>query len=156
MSQQHRSIADDIALCERSIQTILNGGEDDLAVKLDALIEGCNSECLRIAHQAEDSTDLQIINLDLPPVKKRKTLSEASLCVYSPCQELDGICDANRWTLPTYNFSASEGGFQASVTLKGPDFECSSEGTPCSTPLEARNLAASKLLAKLRSMASKS
>ena len=45
------------------------------------------------------------------------------------------------------------GGFKASVNMKGPDFECSSEGSVCSASHEARNSAASNLLAKLRSMA---
>ncbi|KAJ8445741.1 hypothetical protein Cgig2_026068 [Carnegiea gigantea] len=132
------------------------GGEDNLAAKLDALIEGCNNTCLRSAPQIEDRTNLQITHPGLPPVTKRKRLSEANLDVYSPCQELDQICNVNCWMLPTYNVAASEGGFQASVTMKGPDFECSSEGSVCAASHEARNSAASNLLAKLRSMAAES
>ena len=57
-----------------------------MAAKLDALIEGCNNTCLRSAPQIEDRTNLQITHPGLPPVTKRKRLSEANLDVYSPCQ----------------------------------------------------------------------
>ncbi|KAL2921019.1 SCARECROW-LIKE protein 7, partial [Bienertia sinuspersici] len=156
LSQQLRCIADEISLCDRRIQIILNGGEDDLAVKIDSILEGCNEICLKTAGAAEDKTALQIQDQDLPPVPKRIRLSEAKLCVRSPCQELDDICNENFWMLPTYSISTSEGGFQAIVTVKGVDFECSSEGTVCTAPLEARKSAAVKILAKLRSMAAES
>jgi len=45
-----------------------------------------------------------------------------------------------------------EGGFQASVTVNGDKFKCSDEGNLYSTPLEARESAAAKMLNKLRSM----
>lgn len=44
------------------------------------------------------------------------------------------------------------GSFQASVMVKGVDFESSSKGNICETPHEARNSAASNMLVKLRSM----
>lgn len=156
LSLQARNITDEIALCDRSIQTILSGGEDELAVKIDSIVEGCNETCLRTAAATEDLTALCSQDQDFPPVVKRKRLSEANLCVQSPCQELDGICNNNFWILPTYSLSALEGGFQAIVTVKGVDFEYSSEGTIHATPQEARNSAASNILAKLRSVTAKS
>ena len=44
------------------------------------------------------------------------------------------------------------GSFQASVMVKGVDFESSSKGNICETPHEARNSAASNMLVKLRSL----
>ncbi|TQE11678.1 hypothetical protein C1H46_002714 [Malus baccata] len=67
--------------------------------------------------------------------------------------ELDGACYDNNWILPTYRVSPSDGGFQADVTVKGMEFECSSVGGLCSNPREARESAAAQVLAKLRSMA---
>ncbi|XP_038711695.1 uncharacterized protein LOC120005887 isoform X3 [Tripterygium wilfordii] len=104
LSLQLRNIEDEIARCDKDIQTILTGGEDDLALKIDSIIEGCNDACLRSVNQ-EKCLDDRSHHL------KRKRLSEAVLNVQSPCQqELDGICYENNWMLPSYHVSASHGG----------------------------------------------
>ncbi|XP_056694925.1 uncharacterized protein [Spinacia oleracea] len=156
LSLQVRSFEDEIAVCDRSIQTILSGGEDDLAVKIDSILDGCNENCLRTVGAAGDKASLHLEDQGLASIGKRRRLSEANMCTQSPCQELDGLCNANFWFLPTYCLSTSEGGFQATVTLKGIDFECSSEGTIQTNPCEARNSAASNILVKLRSMQAES
>jgi len=46
-----------------------------------------------------------------------------------------------------------EGGFKASVTVRGVEFQCSFEGRMCSSPSEARESAALQMLINLRSMA---
>ncbi|KAK7325071.1 hypothetical protein VNO77_29130 [Canavalia gladiata] len=46
-----------------------------------------------------------------------------------------------------------QGGFQANVAVKGLDFESSCGGNPCSCPRQARESAATQMLANLRNMA---
>ncbi|XP_057546911.1 uncharacterized protein LOC130825611 isoform X2 [Amaranthus tricolor] len=152
LTKQYRNIADQIALCDRNIQTILSGGENDLAVKIDTIVEACNEMFLRNAAAAVDNAAPPSNDEEILPIVKRKRLSEASLCMQNPCQELDGICTKNLWILPTYNVSVYKGSFQASVMVKGVDFESSSKGNICETPHEARNSAASNMLVKLRSL----
>ncbi|KAJ7980708.1 Aleurone layer morphogenesis protein [Quillaja saponaria] len=148
LSLQQRIIEDEIALCDKNIQTILNGGEDDLALKLESIIEGCNDVCLRTQEKTYRHLECQ----ESPQYIKRKKLSEAVLSMLNPCQELDGLCQENNWILPTYSVSLSDGGFQANVTAKGVDFEYSCGGDLCSNPHEARESAAGHMLVKLRSM----
>ncbi|KAH9606878.1 hypothetical protein KSS87_019712 [Heliosperma pusillum] len=137
LSQRVRIIGDEIALCDRNIDIILKGGGDSLAVKIDAVMEGCNDLCAKVS-----------------ATENKAGISEANLSSHDPCQELDRICNDNSWTLPTYNISALEGDFQASVTVKGIDFECSSEGTLSSTPEDSRNSAALHMIARLQNMQS--
>ncbi|KAL9233209.1 hypothetical protein vseg_008233 [Gypsophila vaccaria] len=149
LSQQLRVLGDELALCDRNIDIILKGGEDDLDVKLNSVLEGCNDICLR-SSATENKTGLHLEDPDLPPLTKRKRLSEASLSSHDPCRELDSICIDNNWNLPTYDVSTLEGGFKASVTVKVVDFEC--EGSISTTPRDARNSAALQILAKLQNM----
>ncbi|KAK2641830.1 hypothetical protein Ddye_023593 [Dipteronia dyeriana] len=152
LTLQQRDIEDQIALCDKKIQAILKGSEDDLAVKIESVVDGCNDVCLRSVAQERISQHLE--NQQLPDPIKMKRLSEAVLNKQNSCQELDGICYENNWILPTYRVSPSDGGFQASVTVKGMDFECSSLVGQCSNPRGARESAASQMLGKLGSMAS--
>ncbi|XP_021817925.1 uncharacterized protein LOC110760053 isoform X2 [Prunus avium] len=147
LSLQQRNIEDEIAQCDKKIQTILNGGEDDLALKVESIIEGCNDVCVRSGRTH------RLLEDQLPQSSKRKKLSEAILKEQNPCQDLDDVCYENNWVLPTYRVSPSDGGFQAEVTVKGMDFDCSSRGDLCSNPREARESAAAQILVKLRSMA---
>ncbi|XP_062107796.1 uncharacterized protein LOC133818772 isoform X2 [Humulus lupulus] len=75
LSLQLRSIEDEIAECDKKIQTILNGGEDDLKLKIESLIEGCNEESLQsVAHER---TNQPLENTLSPQYNKRKRLTEA-------------------------------------------------------------------------------
>ncbi|XP_057452965.1 uncharacterized protein LOC130744826 [Lotus japonicus] len=147
LALQLRMIADEIALCDMKIQRI-SGGEDVLALKIDSIIEGCNDTWVR----NQGSMCPLIEDQCFPPYAKRKRLTDAVL-MQSPCQELDGVCHANNWILPTYSLSQSAGGFQANLTVKGPDFESSCGGNICCHPREARESAAAQMLVNLRSMA---
>jgi len=49
-----------------------------------------------------------------------------------------------------------EGEFQATVRVKGADFEYLCEGNACAFPREARDSAAAQMLTKFRNMAKKS
>ncbi|XP_022150350.1 uncharacterized protein LOC111018541 isoform X2 [Momordica charantia] len=152
LSHQQRIIEDEIAQCDKKVQTILRGDEDDLVIKLDSVIECCNDVCLR--NTAEDGSYQCFKENCSSQYVTRKRLSEAVLCVRSPCQELDAICHKNNWILPVYSISSSDGGFQANVFVKGLDFEYSSCSETCSNPREARASAATKMLGQLWSIAS--
>ncbi|KAF3455402.1 hypothetical protein FNV43_RR00026 [Rhamnella rubrinervis] len=149
LSLQLRHIEDEIAQCDSKIQSILNdNGEDNLALKIDSVIEGCNDVWLSSAqertYQLEDQCNPQCI--------KRKRLSEAIPNIQNACQELDGVCYENNWVIPSYRAFPAEGGFRASVTVKGADFKLSTKGNLHSSPHEARESAAAQVLVKLRRM----
>ncbi|KAJ0094023.1 hypothetical protein Patl1_26335 [Pistacia atlantica] len=168
---QQRNIEDEIALYNKRIQSLLNGGKDDLVVKIESILEGCDDMCLRSLSQERS---LHLENHCSPQSIKMMRLSEAVLNKQNSCQarcgvgffmlilflfveqELDDISYENNWILPTYHISSSDGGFRAEVTVKGKDFECSSSGDLCFSPQEARQSAATQILAKLRRMASES
>ncbi|KAJ0034393.1 hypothetical protein Pint_25755 [Pistacia integerrima] len=158
---QQRNIDDEIALYNKRIQTLLNGGKDDLVVKIESILEGCDDMCLGSLSQERS---LHLENHCSPQSIKIMRLSEAVLNKQNSCQarcgvgfiELDDISYENNWILPTYHVSSSDGGFRAEVTVKGKDFECSSSGDLCFSPQEARQSAATQILAKLRRMASES
>ncbi|MED6144653.1 hypothetical protein PIB30_017753 [Stylosanthes scabra] len=142
-----RMIDEDIALCEQKIQRILADVEDGLEIKIDAIIEGCNYSWEGYNGGIRKNLEDQC----LAPCTKMKSWTEAVLVTQSPCKELDSICNKNLWTIPMYRVSGSDGGFQALVTVKGPDFEFSLGGDLCSNPVEARDSAAAQMLANLRS-----
>lgn len=152
LTLQQRNLEDDIALYDKRIQTILNGGDDDLGLKIESLEEDSNG--IRQGSLTHERICQQFGNQSSSQSIEMKRLSEAVLVNKNSCQELDGICNENNWILPTYRVSPSDGGFQARVTMKGIDFECSNAGDPRSNPHEARESAASLMLAKLRRMAS--
>ncbi|GAB2294172.1 hypothetical protein Dimus_028392 [Dionaea muscipula] len=153
LSQQLHSVEDEIAVCDINIQKILSGGEDGLAVKMDTIIESCNDVYTKNATSIKDEV---FQDQGFSQHIKRKRLSEANLFLHNSCKELDGICHGNNWILPRYRVVATSdgGGFRAEVTVKGADFECSSEGDVCTTgPRAARESAAAQILAKLRRLA---
>ncbi|TKY48338.1 hypothetical protein E2542_SST25754 [Spatholobus suberectus] len=149
LALQQRMIEDEIALCDKKIQRMLTSGEDDLELKIESIIEGCNDTWVR----NQGSMCQHLEDQPLTPYNKRRRLTEAVLIMQSPCQEVDDICHENNWLLPIYHVSQSDGGFQANVAVKGLDFECSCGGNLCSYPHEARDSAAAQMLANLRRMA---
>ncbi|GMN59427.1 hypothetical protein TIFTF001_028514 [Ficus carica] len=153
LSLQLHHLQDDIAECDRKIHTILNetGGDDDFALKIESIIEGCNDVCVRSV--TEERTFQLFDDQSSPQYGKRKKLPEAILSIQNPCQELDALCHANDWILPTYHVCPAKGGFKANVTIKGEDFDYSSEGDLHSKPREARESAAALILQKFRSLA---
>ncbi|CAJ1955566.1 unnamed protein product [Sphenostylis stenocarpa] len=181
LALQQRKIEDELALCDKKIQRMLTSGEDELELKIESIIEGCNDAFVR--NQGRISQNLEDQSLSRPIQQRR--LTEAVLIMQSPfifvifvvfdCvdlraefvelgweldfeekvlnNELDGICHENSWLLPIYRVSELDGGFQADVAVKGLDFECSCGGNLCSHPHEARESAAAQMLARLRSRA---
>ncbi|KAJ4849898.1 hypothetical protein Tsubulata_048923 [Turnera subulata] len=142
LSLQQREIEEQIAQCDKHIHTILNGGEDDLALKLESVLECCNdissSGYFQRGIQYQEGQSL------LQSCKKRKWTD--------PCEELDGICYEKNWILPTYHLYARDGEFEATVHVKGTDFdlEWSSKGDLRLKPREAKESAAAHMLVKLQ------
>lgn len=146
LCHQHRLLEDEIALCEKNIQTII-GGEDDFLLKLETIIEACNAACSK-------GTSRTLCGEGSPQYCKKKTSSEAVLISQNPCQELDEICAANNWILPRYSVLLSDGGFLAKVIIQGVEQVLSDGGDLRNNPREARESAATYMLSKLSSMAS--
>ncbi|KAK8578525.1 hypothetical protein V6N13_100361 [Hibiscus sabdariffa] len=147
---QQRAIGDEIAQCDKKIQTILSGSGDDLDLKMDLIIEGCNDVYFKSASQGRTIHDYegQCSNSNI----ERNKLSDEAIGKQNPCQELDHICKEKNWPLPTYQVYSLDGGYQAKVDVKGLNFEASSMGVACPKPPEARGSAATQMLAKLLSM----
>jgi hypothetical protein len=60
------------------------GGEDDLVLKMESIVEGCNDVCPRSITQ--ERTYQQLEDQHSPQNFKRKRLSEAVLSIQNPCQ----------------------------------------------------------------------
>ncbi|KAL4567714.1 hypothetical protein LXL04_023306 [Taraxacum kok-saghyz] len=147
LSNQQRNIEEELTLCEKKIQAIMQGGIGDcLSLKLEAVIDCCNEICQQNNMQIQDLKLSRSLPLPLP-------LSQAQLTLRKPCQELDDICLSNNWMLPIYHMSPLEGGFVANVSVKGSDFECSGVSGMQQTSHEARNSAATHVITKLQQMA---
>ncbi|KAJ4844647.1 hypothetical protein Tsubulata_033638 [Turnera subulata] len=102
LSFQQREIEDQIAECDNDINTILNGDQDDLDLKVKFIIERC--------------TDV-------------------------PCSRYETVA-----------YQYGEGGFEATVSVRGTNFEWSSGGELRPKTREARESAAAHMLVKLRDL----
>lgn len=118
---QLRILEDEIALCNKTIQTELN--ED------------------------KDSTNQLVEDQCVVQYSKGKRLSEAILTLQNQCQQLDQLCCRNNWVLPTYRVFPLEGGFVAKVIVKAADSEVISESKITESPREARESAAAHMIA---------
>ncbi|KAF9615742.1 hypothetical protein IFM89_026199 [Coptis chinensis] len=151
---QQRQLEDEIAQCEKNLQTILSGSEDDLMLKIESVIQACNVACSKDATRTHEEPHFHIEE----PLKgvKRKRLSEAILISQNPCQARQSpslhwsssVVIKKIWKLRTL------GGFESNVTVQGLDFECSGGGDLRGNAREARESAAAHILSKLRCMAS--
>ncbi|XP_052208199.1 uncharacterized protein LOC127812000 isoform X2 [Diospyros lotus] len=151
LSCQLRNLEDAIAVCDKNIQTILDEGEDSLALKIEAIVDKCDNVCLKGENEPKERTHSHFED-QCSHKYKRRTLSEAIFTLRKSCQELDDICLENNWILPTYNVSLGDDGFCAHVWVKGMDFECSAASDLQSCPQLARESAAVQMISKLRSI----
>ncbi|KAJ6366501.1 hypothetical protein OIU77_002985 [Salix suchowensis] len=117
LSLQLRDIEDQIAQCDKDIETILMGGEDNLSLKIESLIEGCNFVSLRSVSRErtyeDQSSSPSVRSIGLPdtmPIMKNS------------CRGLDDVCYENRWILPTYRVSILDSRFQADETVERKGF----------------------------------
>ncbi|MCD7446804.1 hypothetical protein HAX54_016898 [Datura stramonium] len=147
---ESRILEDQIALCNKIILTALNGGENDLPLDIEALVDGCNDMCVK-GEGGWDSTKQLVEDQCIVQCTEGKRLSEAILTLQNQCQQLDQLCCRNNWVLPTYRVFPFESGFLAKVIVKGADFESISESSTSKSPREARESAAAHMIAKLDS-----
>ncbi|KAK4736179.1 hypothetical protein R3W88_010440 [Solanum pinnatisectum] len=137
---QLRILEDEIALCNKTIQTELNGGENE------ALIDGCNDMCI----EDEDSTNQLVEDSCTIQYSNGKRLSEVILTLQNQCQQLDQLCCRNNWVLPTYQVFPLEGGFLAKVIVKAADSKVISKSKICESPREARESAAAHMISSFQ------
>lgn len=137
---QLRILEDEIALCNKTIQTELNGGENE------ALIDGCNDMCI----EDEDSTNQLVEDSCTIQYSNGKRLSEAILTLQNQCQQLDQLCCRNNWVLPTYQVFPLEGGFLAKVIVKAADSKVISKSKICESPRKARESAAAHMISSFQ------
>lgn len=152
LCHQLRLLEDEIAVCDKSIQTILDGGESELMLQIEAIVDACYDDFLKGGAETQELA-CQRFGTQVSSQLGRKRLSDAVIPSRNFCQELDDICHKNLWTLPTYQLYPVDGGFWASIKLKGADFEYCQEGDLCVKPSLARELAAEKMIAKLQTVA---
>uniref|UniRef100_A0A7N0U4M7 DRBM domain-containing protein n=1 Tax=Kalanchoe fedtschenkoi TaxID=63787 RepID=A0A7N0U4M7_KALFE len=151
LTQQRRDIEDEIALCDQTIQSILSGREDDLAIKLESLMEACSDMNLTSPIQSRDGIlpkyddETSVVPMPL----KRKRTNDTTPLLQNPCKQLDEMCHENNWTMPNYCVSQTRGGFQGRITVTGEGFELSESGDWFSNLFEARESAAKHILDKL-------
>ncbi|XP_060188280.1 uncharacterized protein LOC132617320 isoform X2 [Lycium barbarum] len=146
---QQLKIGDEMALCDKSIQRIFEGGKDNLPLKLDTVLDF--SEEMRLkdraaiqeGHQPDEELGL------LQSMSERK-LSKAVRTPRRACQDLYQICCVNNWMVPSYSQSATDGGFNAIVTVRGPKFLCSCESDLQPSTSEARESAAFQMITNLQ------
>ncbi|XP_015068075.1 uncharacterized protein LOC107012681 isoform X2 [Solanum pennellii] len=137
---QLRILEDEIALCNKTIQAELNGGENE------ALIDGCNDMCI----EDEGSTNQLVEDSCTIQYSKGKRLSEAILTLQNRCQQLDQFCCRNNWVLPTYQVFPLEGGFLAKVIVRAADSKVVSRSKICESPREARESAAAHVISSFQ------
>uniref|UniRef100_A0A2P2K519 Uncharacterized protein LOC8266748 isoform X1 n=1 Tax=Rhizophora mucronata TaxID=61149 RepID=A0A2P2K519_RHIMU len=84
LSLQQRNVEDQIAECDKNMQIILNGGEDDLALKIESIIEGYNDVFPQ--NGTQENTYQHDEDQCSPQRFKRKRLPDAVLNEQNPCQ----------------------------------------------------------------------
>ncbi|KAF6162284.1 hypothetical protein GIB67_008413, partial [Kingdonia uniflora] len=154
LSVQQRCLHDEVAQCEKTLQTLLSGGQEDLMSKVDSTVEACDDTLsLGVTQTSTEQCQNHVEERSFESFKRRK-LSESTLSLDNPCQELDNICCENNWILPMYTVLPSKDQFRANVMVRGKDFVHSVDWEQGSNPLEARVSAARQMLIKLRSIES--
>ncbi|KAL8104296.1 hypothetical protein AgCh_028498 [Apium graveolens] len=136
LTHQLRNLGDEIAICDKNIQTISDNCCPDVCVKRKAVQDGT------FQHAKDQVSSEQV---------KGKSKIEALIPDQIFCQVLDRICHDNKWTSPTYSVSSCDGGYIANVTVKGDDFEWLVNDRVYSCPKEAKDSAAMQMIEKLRS-----
>ncbi|CAD5169262.1 unnamed protein product [Musa acuminata subsp. malaccensis] len=154
--QQQRCLEDEIAHCEMNIQAIVNG-QGSMKSKVESMIEACNALCSDVRGYPQE---IKVKRLS-EAILRSKSSSQASniMHLWDSFFELDDMCCENGWILPRYTVLPSTadaifvaGYFQASVTVRGIDFEMTANGDSMSSPCDARLAAATNMLSKIRSM----
>ncbi|WOH12479.1 hypothetical protein DCAR_0831983 [Daucus carota subsp. sativus] len=151
LTHQLRNLGDEIAICDKNIQTKSDGGKDSFPQKTDTSIDFRTEVCVQ-REAFQDSTCQHAKDQVSSQQVKGKSIIEAMIPDQIFCQVLDRICHDNKWTSPTYSVSTCDGGYTASVTVKGEDFELSVNvnDTVHPSPGAAKDSAAVQMIDKLR------
>ncbi|XP_042404343.1 uncharacterized protein LOC121994340 [Zingiber officinale] len=147
--QEHQYMGGELAQCEMAIQAILVGKSND-----ESAIHACNTLCSSQMHTST-STSLPSEDKNKQQEIRIRRFSEAILRSKNSCQELNDICSQNGWIMPMYAVFPSivNESFQATVSVRGIDFEANVVGDFRSNPDEARLSAATNMVTKLHNMA---
>ncbi|CAN0884387.1 hypothetical protein LINGRAHAP2_LOCUS14822 [Linum grandiflorum] len=145
LSYQQRDIEDKIAQCDKKIQTILDGRDDDMALKIAALLEICEDPSFLRSVSRQNQSPIQRNGS-----KRMLGANGDDLHRLSACEALDKLCLEREWILPTYRVALANGGFVASVIVKGENSEWTASGCEvCIEPAMARESAAEQILDKI-------
>ncbi|KAI3449256.1 hypothetical protein Pfo_005921 [Paulownia fortunei] len=145
------NMEDTLALYEDNIARIRDGGEVGLACQcIKSIISGNYHMLLEHGTQNQDKGHQRGEDNLKSQHEKQTRLSETYLPGKSSCQDLEYICLKNNWRLPRYLIEASEGEFLSNVIVEGKDFKLHSKGGFESKPCEARESAATQMIAKMR------
>ncbi|KAF6143948.1 hypothetical protein GIB67_017556 [Kingdonia uniflora] len=86
LSVQQRCLHDEVAHCEKTLQTLLSGGQEDLMSKVDSTIEACDDTLsLGVTQTSIEQCQNHVEERSLESFKRRK-LSESTLSLDNPCQ----------------------------------------------------------------------
>ncbi|CAH9122379.1 unnamed protein product [Cuscuta epithymum] len=126
LCEQHERVSAEILRCDMDIDAALN----ELTKDTD------NPHLEKEEVQQRTSQPLE-----------EESLSEAIVSVKNHCKKLDELCRQMKWKLPTYQVFPYRDGFAANVMVKEGCHVC--QGSVCPNPSEARENAASYMMAKL-------
>ncbi|GAA0143871.1 hypothetical protein LIER_04452 [Lithospermum erythrorhizon] len=139
LCHQQQEIQDQIALCDQSIQKILDGNENSLVLKIDTLINCCNDFL-------KNKTEVQCNSYDeggdsgTIQSPRPETIFKPFPSIGSAYQESDNR-NANYCAPAGQYMSSSSGNVLGGVDGGEMDFKCSGEGTRFSSPHEMESAA---------------
>ncbi|KAF6141426.1 hypothetical protein GIB67_021242 [Kingdonia uniflora] len=149
--EKQRCLHDEVAQCEKTLKTLLNGGQEDLMSKVDSTVEACDDTLsLGVTQTSLEQCQNHVEERSLESFKKRK-LSESTLSLDNPCQVFSclGLFSDEKNLIEDISYQ-----FRAKVMVRRKDFVHSVDWEQGSNPLEARVSAARQMLIKLRSVES--
>lgn len=121
------------------------GGDDDFALKIESIIEGCNDVCVRSV--TEERTCQLFDDQSSPQYGKRKKLPEAILSIQNPCQVSSLL---NLWFLlvPVFIGALKNFSFQLILRLQHNYFNALSMPPERATFFFSFNIQTSELTSK--------
>ncbi|KAK6785735.1 hypothetical protein RDI58_019190 [Solanum bulbocastanum] len=132
---QQLKLGDEIASCDKSIERILDGGKDSLALKIDTVLAFCDEMCLKDRASIQEVGNQHHEEFGLIQPMSRMFVLILSIIYY------DVLCT---W---------SGSGFHAGVTVNRVGFLHSCESDLHSAPSEAQESAAFQMITQLQTMA---
>ncbi|XP_040383250.1 uncharacterized protein LOC102721864 isoform X2 [Oryza brachyantha] len=148
LHRKQRIIEDETVQFDMDIQTVFAGG--DWTPEAMSLLEkhGVVADSLDMVEVDDGSSRSGDRYETLTLERKKLTMDSLQR---NKCQELDEVCRENNWILPRYKVipSLKDGMYLANVDVVCLEFSQMTFGDPKTTPREARESAAAKLLNEL-------